>query len=64
MPTQPTARFILTSSSPAGPIYLAQPGGHGVTWIAYDLQAGGVLANPRPIEAVTPANWRGLPELR
>lgn len=65
MLTQPAPRFILAGSSPeAGTIYVAEPGARPAAWMAYDLRAGGALANPRPVVAAVSANWRGLPELR
>ena len=59
-----TPFILLNSPVPGGARYLCQPGPDRSTWVAYDLDTGGNLANPRVVPAGNSPNWRGLPEIK
>lgn len=58
-----THEFILLGSTrEGGRFYVCQPGDGHNTWVAYDVEAGGRLVNPRVVfGAREEGGWRGLP---
>ena len=65
MQTTSETDFILVGSrTEGGTVYVCQPGDERNAWLAYDVQAGGELANARVVFGrETDTNWRGLPVL-
>ncbi|MGE0441272.1 MAG: hypothetical protein AB7L66_05010 [Gemmatimonadales bacterium] len=63
MPRHPLDDFLLFGSIRDGErFYVCRHGDGRNTWVAYDVEAGGRLTNPRVVfgEAAD-ASWRGLP---
>ena len=55
--------ILAGSREKGGVIYICRPGDTRNTWIAYDLEPGGALLNPRVVfGAQSDLGWRGLPE--
>lgn len=58
----PREFLLFGSTRDGGRFYVCQPGDGRNRWVAYDVEAGGRLANPRVIfGAVEEVGWRGLP---
>lgn len=55
--------FVLFGSMTEGELlYVCKPGPDRNTWVSYEVQAGGQLANPRVVFGDEAAGgWRGLP---
>lgn len=55
--------FVLFGSISEGELlYVCRPGPDRNTWVSYEVQAGGQLANPRVVFGGGDAGgWRGLP---
>lgn len=55
--------LLVGSKTRGGTFYVCQPGPDRNIWMAYDMEPGGALSNPRIVfGSESAANWRGMPE--